>query len=153
MVRRLTRAVLRHMEDADDAAQDAFGAVWTSLPRFDPAQPFAAWLARIALNSARDLARRRRVRQTEAVPETIATRDPGPEQDADRRLLRQRLDAALAALPERQRLAVVLFDVEGYRHAEIAALLDVPEGTARSEVFHGRRHLRASLTKSEGERQ
>lgn len=152
MVRRLTRAVLRHAADADDAAQDAFVAVWTSLPRFDPAQPFAPWLARIALNAARDLARRRRVRQTEAVPETLASSVPGPEQDAERRLLGRRLDAALTALPERQRLAVVLYDVEGYRHAEIAALLDVPEGTVRSEVFHGRRHLRASLAKSEGAR-
>lgn len=152
MVRRLARAVLRHPEDADDAAQDAFVAVWTSLPRFDPAQPFTPWLARITLNTARDLARRRRVRQTDPVPEAIATRDPGPEQDAERRLLRQRLDAALAALPERQRLAVVLYDVEGYRHAEIAALLDVPEGTARSEVFHGRRRLRAALAEPGGER-
>jgi len=151
MVRRLTRAVLRHAADADDAAQDAFVSAWRSLGRFDPAQAFAPWLARIALNAARDMGRRRRVRETEAVPATISTPDPGPEEDADRLLLRQRLDAALAALPERQRLAVVLFDVEGYRHAEIAELLDVPEGTVRSEVFHGRRRLRAELTPSGGD--
>lgn len=150
MLRRLTRAVLRHPEDADDAAQDAFVAAWTSLGRFDPSQAFGPWLIRIALNAARDLARRRRVRQTDEVPGTTATPGPGPEQDTERRLLRERLDRALADLPERQRLAVVLHDAEGYRHAEIAELLEVPEGTVRSDVFQGRRRLRAALGKPEG---
>lgn len=145
LLRRLTRAVLRHPEDADDAAQDAFVAAWTSLGRFDPAQAFGPWMIRIALNAARDLARRRRVRQTEQIVGTVATAGPGPEQDTERRLLGERLDRALASLPERQRLAVVLHDAEGYRHAEIAELLDLPEGTVRSDVFQGRRRLRASL--------
>src|SRR2546428_434923 len=52
---------------------------------------------------------------------------------------------ALAELPERRRVAVVLFDVEGYSHAEIAEILGVAEGTVRSEVFHARRRLRVLL--------
>src|SRR5881398_1737528 len=52
---------------------------------------------------------------------------------------------ALAELPERRRVPVVLFDVEGYSDAEIAAVLGIPEGTVRSEVFHARRRLRALL--------
>ncbi len=150
MLRRLARTVLRHAEDADDAAQDAFVAAWTSLGRFDPSQAFGPWMTRIALNTARDLARRRRVRQTDQVPWTIATPGPGPEQDTERRLLGERLELALAALPERQRLAVVLHDAEGYRHAEIAELLELPEGTVRSDVFQGRRRLRASLGELDG---
>lgn len=150
MVRRLTRAVLRHAEDADDAAQDAFVAAWTSLGRFDPAQPLRPWLTRIALNAARDLARRRRVRQTDEIAATVASMGPGPELDTERRLLRARLDGALAGLPERQRLAVVLHDAEGYRHGEIAELLGVPEGTVRSDVFQGRRRLRAALGAHDG---
>ena len=55
------------------------------------------------------------------------------------------LAAALAQLPHRQRAAVTLFDVEGYAHAEIAAILGVPEGTVRSDVFHARRTLRKAL--------
>lgn len=145
LLRRLTRAVLSDPEDADDAAQDAFVATWTSLGRFDPAQAFGPWVIKIALNAARDLARRRRVRQTEQVPETVVNPGPGPEQDTERRLLAEKLDRALASLPERQRLAVVLHDAEGYRHAEIAELLDLPEGTVRSDVFQGRRRLRALL--------
>ena len=52
---------------------------------------------------------------------------------------------ALGGLPERQRAAVVLFDVEGYSHREIGEILGVPEGTVRSDVFHGRRALREVL--------
>jgi RNA polymerase sigma-70 factor (ECF subfamily) len=59
--------------------------------------------------------------------------------------LREAFTAALARLPERQRMAVVLFDVEGYSHGEIAAVLGIPEGTVRSDVFHARRALREPL--------
>ncbi len=61
------------------------------------------------------------------------------------RALAERLRGALAELSERRRLAVVLFDVEGYSHAEIARILGIPEGTVRSEVFHARRRLRVLL--------
>ena len=60
-------------------------------------------------------------------------------------MLRFRIQQALAALPERQRAAVTLFDLEGYAHAEIAAVLGIPEGTVRSDVFHARRKLRDAL--------
>jgi RNA polymerase sigma-70 factor (ECF subfamily) len=65
--------------------------------------------------------------------------------DAERAALGERLRAALDELTPRRRLAVVLFDVEGYSHAEIAKVLGIPEGTVRSEVFHARRKLRALL--------
>ena len=60
-------------------------------------------------------------------------------------MLGQRLRDALSQLPERRRVAVVLFDVEGYSHAEIGRVLGIPEGTVRSEVFHARRALRSLL--------
>jgi RNA polymerase sigma-70 factor, ECF subfamily len=60
-------------------------------------------------------------------------------------VLRLQLEQAIATLPERQRVAVVLFDREGYSHAEIAKVLQVPEGTVRSYVFHARRALRRAL--------
>ena len=58
---------------------------------------------------------------------------------------RVRLDEGLASLPERQRIALVLFDAEGWGHADIAAALGVPEGTVRSYVFHARRAMRKVL--------
>jgi RNA polymerase sigma-70 factor (ECF subfamily) len=151
MVRRVTRAVLGNADDADDAAQDAFLSAWTALGRFDPAAPLGPWLSRIALNAARDLLRRRRVRSSEPLPPTLAAPGENPERETERRLLHERLDRALGGLSERQRVALVLFEVEGYAHAEIAALLDVPEGTVRSDVFHARRRLRAVLGREEGE--
>jgi RNA polymerase sigma-70 factor (ECF subfamily) len=69
-----------------------------------------------------------------------------PEEQTDWRLFRHELGEALERLPERQRVAVVLFDVEGYSHGEIAELLKIPEGTVRSDVFHARRTLRQSLS-------
>ena len=79
------------------------------------------------------------------LPETVRSPDRSPEADAAAAEMRERIRVALAALPERQRMAVVLFDVEGYPHADIAELLGIPEGTARSDVFHGRRALRQAL--------
>jgi RNA polymerase sigma factor (sigma-70 family) len=145
LVRRLTRAVLYHPEDADDAAQDAFFAAWRSRERFDPERPFRPWIARIALNAARDVKRRRAVRRTEPLPLDLQGAGDNPADRTERSLLRERLDAALDTLPERQRLALVLFEVEGFAHAEIGVLLGIPEGTARSDVFHARRSLRAML--------
>jgi len=145
MVRRLTRAVLGQTEDAEDAAQDAFLSAWTAFGRFDARVALGPWLARIALNAARDLRRRRRVRSTEPIPESHASPGSPPDRDADRALLRERLGRALRELPERQRIAVVLFEVEGYSHSEIGAMLGIPEGTARSDVFHARRKLRLML--------
>lgn len=141
----MTYAVLGHQEDAEDAAQDAFLSAWSALDRFDLNATLGPWLARIAMNAARDLRRRRRVRSTESIPLAQPATTVSPDREAERALLRQRLRDALTELPERQRLAVVLFEVEGYSHAEVAAMLGIPEGTARSDVFHARRKLRALL--------
>lgn len=148
-VRRLTRAVLHDHDDADDAAQEAFFSAWRSRDRFDPERSFKPWLGQIAINAARDLARRRTVRRTEAIPETLASDGATPASAAERTDLRGRLGQALNELPERQRLALVLFELEGYAHAEIGTVLGIPEGTARSEVFHARRKLRSALGEAE----
>ncbi|MGE0353675.1 MAG: RNA polymerase sigma factor [Gemmatimonadales bacterium] len=143
--RRVARALLQNPEDADDAVQDAFLLAWRHLDRFDPTRPFAPWFMRIVTNAAADLRRRRRVRRTEALPETAPSRQASPETETDRVLLHRRLQEALARLPERQRIAVTLFDAEGYEHAEIAEIVGVPVGTVRSDVFHARRALRLAL--------
>ena len=145
MVRRLTRAVLRHPEDADDAAQNAFLAAWTGISRFEVTQPFAPWLARIAVNAARDLQRRTRVRRTEEIPSDLASSGQWPDSVAHAALLRERMDQAMESLTDRQRTALVLYEVEGYSHVEIAEVLGVPEGTARSDLFHAKRRLRPLL--------
>jgi RNA polymerase sigma-70 factor, ECF subfamily len=143
--RRVARAVLQDPDDADDAAQDAFLAALVKLDQYDSARPFGPWLMRIVANAATDRRRRRKVRSAVTLDEGLVAGGPRPDVLAEREVLLGRLRSALGELPERRRLAVVLFDVEGYSHAEIAQVLGIPEGTVRSEVFHARRKLRALL--------
>ena len=144
--RRVARVLLRNPDDADDAAQDAFLAALANLGRYDPRRPFGPWLMRIVANTAIDRSRRRTVRRTEALHEGLVDVGEAPDRAAERGELANRLRGALLELPERQRLAVTLFDAEGYSHAEIADILRVPIGTVRSDVHHARRKLRERLT-------
>ena len=138
----VARSIVMTHEDAEDAVQDGFLRAYQALERFDPAQTFSAWLNRIVANAALDLARRRKVRNTEELSESIpdAFRDP-----AEAGELRERLRAALAQLPDRARSVIVLHDVEGYTHAEIGEMLGIPGGTARSDLHHARHRLRGLL--------
>ena len=143
--RRVARAVLQDPDDADDAAQDAFLAALVKLDQYDSGRPFGPWLMRIVANAATDRRRRRKVRSAVSLDEGLVAGGARPDVLAEHEVLLGRLRTALGELPERRRLAVVLFDVEGYSHAEIAQVLGIPEGTVRSEVFHARRKLRALL--------
>jgi RNA polymerase sigma-70 factor (ECF subfamily) len=138
----VARAIVHTHEDAEDAVQEGFLNAFRALGRVDPAQPFGAWLHRIVANAALDLVRRRRVRDAEQLPDTLALpfRDPAESDE-----LRRRLEAGLAQLTDRQRAVVVLHDVEGFRHGEIAAMLGIPEGTARADLHHARAALRRAL--------
>jgi len=148
--RRVARAVLGDPDEADDAAQDGFLSALVKLGQYDARRPFGPWLMRIVANAATDRRRRRQVRRVEPLDPGLVGGGPRPDADAVRSELGERLRAALAELPPRRRTAVVLFDVEGYSHAEIAGMLGIPEGTVRSEVFHARRRLRALLADWKG---
>lgn len=138
----VARAIVINHEDAEDAVQEAFLHAYRAIDRFLPDQAFGAWLHRIVANAALDATRRRKVRDADELPETVASpfKDPAEKQE-----LRQRLTAALGTLPERQRAVIVLHDVEGYKHAEIGKMLDIPEGTARSDLHYARSQLRLLL--------
>ncbi len=138
----VARAIAATHEDAEDAVQEAFLHAYRALARFRPEQAFAAWLHRIVANAALDIGRRRRVRDADALPDTVSLpfRDPAEHDE-----LRHRLVAALATLSERQRSVIVLHDVEGFTHGEIGAMLGIPEGTARSDLHHARMSLRRTL--------
>lgn len=143
--RRVARAVLQDPDDADDAAQDGLLAALVKLDQYDTSRPFGPWLMRIVANAATDRRRRRKVRSAVSLDEELVAGGARPDVVAEREILLVRLRESLAELPERRRIAVVLFDVEGYSHAEIAQVLGIPEGTVRSEVFHARRRLRTLL--------
>lgn len=138
----VARAIVINHEDAEDAVQEAFLHAYKAIDRFLPDQAFGAWLHRIVANAALDVTRRRKVRDADELPETVASpfRDPAESSE-----LRTRLKDALETLPARQRSVIVLHDVEGFKHAEIGRMLDIPEGTARSDLHYARSHLRRVL--------
>jgi len=138
----VARAIVVNHEDAEDAVQEAFLHAYCALDRFLPDQAFGAWLHRIVANAALDITRRRKVRDADELPESVASpfRDPAESSE-----LRRRLQEALAKLPARQRAVIVLHDVEGFKHSEIGVLLGIPEGTARSDLHYARSHLRGVL--------
>ncbi len=138
----VARAITLTREDAEDAVQDAFLHAYRALDRFRPDQPFGAWLNRIVANAALDIGRRRKVRDADPLPETVATPFRDPAVDAE---LRARLEEGLRKLTERQRSVIVLHDVQGFTHGEIGTMLSIPEGTARSDLHHARAALRRML--------
>ncbi|HEX5435717.1 MAG TPA: sigma-70 family RNA polymerase sigma factor [Gemmatimonadaceae bacterium] len=139
----VARAIAATHEDAEDAVQEGFLHAYRALGRFRPEQAFGAWLYRIVANAALDIGRRRKVRSTEALADSVALpfRDPAESDE-----LRRRLKESLAMLPERQRAVLVLHDVEGFTHGEIGQMLGMPEGTARSDLHHARAALRRTLS-------
>lgn len=138
----VARAIVITHEDAEDAVQDGFLHAYKALDRFIPDQSFGAWLNRIVSNAALDLVRRRKVRDSEPLHDTVPLpfRDPAVAGE-----LRDRLGAALERITPRQRAVIVMHDVEGYTHGEIGATLGIPEGTARSDLHHARAALRRLL--------
>ena len=139
----IARRILRDGYAAEDAVQEGFLHAFRALDRFLPDQAFGAWLNRIVANAALDITRRKKVRDADALADTIASPFRDPAESAE---LRRRLTAALSTLNERQRAVIVLHDVEGYKHAEIGRMLSIPEGTARSDLHHARARLRQALS-------
>lgn len=139
-------AELADGRDAEDAVQDAFVLALERLDECRDPGSFGAWLKRIVRNRARSVGRRERIREAQALETVLtASSESDPERDLDRAELRRRLESALGVLTEVQRAVVLMHDLEGYRHREIAGELGIPEGTVRSHLFFARRALRQRL--------
>jgi RNA polymerase sigma-70 factor, ECF subfamily len=143
-VYRLTAAILGDEADARDAAQDTFVAAWRELPKLRDADRFEAWLQRVAVNAARQTHRARSRRRVREIPSStvaaLADRAAGAQRD-DAAIL----DAALGRLPVDQRAILVLHHLEGRPVAELALILAIPQGTAKSRLFAARRALAAAI--------
>jgi RNA polymerase sigma-70 factor (ECF subfamily) len=150
-VYRLTSAILGNEADARDAAQETFVAAWRQLPRLREPEKFEAWLQRVAVNASRMTLRARGRRRIREIPSSrvaaLSSRATGTgESSADA----ARLDEALRDLTVDQRAILVLHHLEGRPLAELAAILDIPIGTAKSRLFAARRALAAALARDEG---
>lgn len=154
---------------ADDALQEGLVAAYRALDRVEP-RNLRGWFVRIVENAARDTARRERRRPTvplpdggsseqngggarvERAPEPIAGRSSDPADRAEQGELAAQLRRALSAIPVERRTAILLFEVDGYDYAEIAALVGVSIGTVKSRISRGRAELRRLLGDQYGNR-
>jgi RNA polymerase sigma-70 factor, ECF subfamily len=137
--------ILEHREDAEDVVQDAFVRALERLNTLDVERGFRPWFFRIVVNQALNFRRARSVRATDPLPADMPATTASPERAAETSALRIRLNAAMNALPERQRLIVQLAELEGLNSAEIADVLDVSAGTVRWHLHRARQNLRAVL--------
>ena len=135
--------------DAHVALQDALISAYRNASSFRGESAVTTWLHRIVVNACLDRMRRRRARPTVPLPEEDGEGSgrgiPDPRDDLDAFELRMEIDRALRALPDDQRAAIVLVDVEGWSVSEAAEALGVPEGTVKSRCSRGRARLAVSL--------
>ncbi len=134
--------------DAEDVVQETFIRVFRNIDRFDGRSSFGTWAFRIAVNLCRDRSRRSRVASRKIV-ELDDNTHSGMEFPDRRReddiLARKHLIAALSLLPEGYREVLVLHDVFGNAHTEIASILEVAVGTSKSQLHKARARLREIL--------
>ncbi|HTV62586.1 MAG TPA: sigma-70 family RNA polymerase sigma factor [Verrucomicrobiae bacterium] len=153
-------ATIYHMtsnhEDANDLAQESFLKAYQALKSFKGGSSFYTWLYRIAVNKTINFLKQRKNRQhlslndldfnTEHDPDLVALiSDKTPRREAGLTELQEKLNAALLKLSEPHRLVVVLHDVQGMSHEEIAKVMDCNIGTVRSRLFYARQQLQAML--------
>jgi RNA polymerase sigma-70 factor (ECF subfamily) len=154
-------ATVYHMtsnhEDANDLAQDSFIKAYQALKSFKGGSSFYTWLYRIAVNKTINFLKQRKNRthmslndldfNTENNPDLVALiSENTPRRDAGLKELQEKLNAALLKLSEPHRLVVVLHDVQGQSHEEIAEIMDCNIGTVRSRLFYARQQLQSLLT-------
>jgi len=137
-----TRSILRDAEDANDATQNALENALRALPGRDTSLPLRPWLYKIAHNEAINIMRRRHP-QTELAPE-LEPSVPGPEVHAEQRGRLAQLVDDLQSLPERQRGALVMRELNGLGYDDIGAALGLTNEAARRAVFDARNALHAA---------
>jgi RNA polymerase sigma-70 factor, ECF subfamily len=142
---RVALAVLRNTAEAEDVAQEAMLRAFRSFDRLRDRERFRSWLVRTAWRLSIDrirTARRRERREQLAVRDTLPTRveDVAASQEFD-----SQVAAALDSLPEKLRIVMVLAAIEGHNTAEMAKLLNLPEGTVKSRLFKARKKIAEKL--------
>jgi RNA polymerase sigma-70 factor (ECF subfamily) len=144
------------VEDAKDATQETFLRLHRSIRQIDSARSLGPWLWSVTVNACRDIGRRRR--RSRLVPiDDLVTRgvaDPafGPETLARAGELERQLQMALARLPEKERAALLLREMEGLSTREVATILGSSEGTVRAQICTARLKLRTLLGRKGEER-
>jgi len=144
-MKNLARNVLGNPIDAEDAVQETFLKVQRSITSFRGQSSFVTWTYRILINTCYD-ARRSRLRKKEvANDDSEETPHLEPRAPGAHPSLRMALERALAKLTQHQRDVFLLYEVEGFRHAEIAGMLEMTETASKNTLFQAKKNLRQML--------
>src|SRR5258708_9647497 len=144
-MKNLARNVLGNPSDAEDAVQETSLKVQRSIASFRGQSSFLTWTYRILINTCYD-ARRSRIRKKEvASDDSEKTLRPEPRAPGAHPSLGMALERALARLTQHQRNVFLLYEVEGFRHAEIAGMLDMTETASKNTLFQAKKNLRQML--------
>lgn len=130
---------------AEDLTQEAFVRAWQALPAFRFESAFSTWLHRLAVNTALMELRSRRSRPLEDGDDEAVAQLGSPDSAGHLTALSLDLERAVATLPPRARAVLVLYDVEGWKHEEIAAELGMAVGSSKAQLHRARGLLRARL--------
>ena len=144
-------------EDTEDVVQEVFVKAYSALARFKGDSSFYTWIYRIAVNRTINFVKRRKKREGFSLDDVDGgiERDPAyvelsaresPFRDATLSELQEKLNKALQKLSDKHRSVVVLHDIEGVPHDEIARMLGVSSGTVRSRLFYARQILQSELS-------
>lgn len=142
------RALTGNDMDAEDVVQDGFIRALERLDECDP-ERFAGWLLAIVRNRAHNVREREQVRAATAIEDVNPAGPDRTDRGAERDELGQMLEQAMTALSPVQREIVLLHDLEGWRHREIAETLEISEVMARQHLFQARKRLRELLPRDE----
>jgi RNA polymerase sigma-70 factor (ECF subfamily) len=144
-MKNVARNLLGNSSDAEDAVQETFLKVQRSIAGFRGQSSFVTWAYRILINTCYD-ARRSRVRKKEvANDDSEDSPRPEPRAPGAHPSLRMALERALAGLTKHQRDVFLLYEVEGFHHAEIAGMLEITETASKNTLFQAKRNLRQVL--------
>lgn len=146
----VARRMLGNDSDAEDVAQEVFIRIWRHAAQWEPGRArFETWIYRVTVNLCYDRLRKRKETTVDEMPE-IADGAPSVIERHAQQDIAQAMERALAALPERQRLAIVLCHYQGMTNIEAAAFLELTVEALESLLARGRRALRSLLREEAG---
>ena len=144
--------LLGNLEDAQDASQEVFVRFYRHFRRLEEQDDCAGWLYRVTVNVCRDLRRKQPVAEVTSGDEAIPDSAPDALAQLQQSERQRMLALVLGELPEKERAAIVLRDLEGLPTRDVAAILGSSEATVRSQVSQGRQRIRAAMEKLFGRR-
>jgi len=144
-MKNLARNVLGSPTDAEDAVQETFLKVQRSIASFRGQSSFVTWTYRILINTCYDTRRSRMRKKEVANDDSEETPQMEPRAPGAHPTLRMALERALEKLTRHQRDVFLLYEVEGFRHAEIAGMLEMTETASKNTLFQAKKNLRQML--------